>query len=114
MSSKSQFNTLKYYFKWSHLNSNRFTVYEQASHIRGPQNLFTVSPPSSKDLLAILKNTLELERWTNRNQEFTQKTNRKQRGPQRNSVDISPINVGSQICFHLNRVGNGNDDISSE
>ncbi len=25
---------------------------------------------------------------------------RKQRGPQRNSVDISPVNVSSSICFH--------------
>jgi hypothetical protein len=33
---------------------------------------------------------------------------------QRNSVDIYLINVISPICFHLNRVGNGNDDISSE
>jgi hypothetical protein len=29
---------------------------------------------------------LEPEQWTNRNQEFTQLTNGKQRGPQRNSV----------------------------
>ncbi len=52
--------------------------------------------------------------WTKRNQEFTQRTNRKQRGPQRNSVDISPISDSSPIRFHLNRVENGNDDISSE
>jgi hypothetical protein len=25
-----------------------------------------------------------------------------------------PINVSSRICFYLNRVGNGNDGISSE
>jgi hypothetical protein len=31
-----------------------------------------------------------------------------------NSVEISPINDRSPICFHLNRLGNGNDDISSE
>ncbi len=50
--------------------------------------------------LAILKNTLELENWTNRNQEFTQWTNSQQRGPHRNSVDIlvSPVNVISLIC----------------
>jgi hypothetical protein len=29
----------------------------------------------------------------------------------RNSVEISSINVRSPICFHLNRLGNGNDDI---
>jgi hypothetical protein len=27
---------------------------------------------------------------------------------------ISPINVVSPICFHLYRIENGNDDISSE
>jgi hypothetical protein len=32
----------------------------------------------------------------------------------RNLVDVSPMNVISPICFHLNRVGNGNDDITSE
>jgi len=57
---------------------------------------------------------MELEKWINRNQEFTNITNRKQRGPQRNSLDISPINVCSPICFHLNRVENGNADISVE
>ncbi len=41
-------------------------------------------------------------------------TNRKQRGPQRNSGDISSINVSSSICFHLNCLGNGNDNISSK
>ncbi len=52
---------------------------------------------------------------TNRNQDSIQWTNMKQRGPQRNSVDKSPIiSVNSPIRFHLNRVGNGNDDISSE
>jgi hypothetical protein len=29
----------------------------------------------------------------------------KQLGPQRNLVDISPINVVSPICFHLNKMG---------
>jgi hypothetical protein len=47
---------------------------------------------------------MELEQWTNR----------KQRGPERNSEDISPVIFISPICFHLNRVGNGNDDILSE
>ncbi len=32
----------------------------------------------------------------------------------RNSVDASPINVSFPLCFHLNRVGNGKDYISSE
>ncbi len=39
---------------------------------------------------------------------------RKQQGPQRNSEDVSPINDLSPICFHLNCVGNGNDDIPSD
>jgi hypothetical protein len=29
-------------------------------------------------------------------------------------TSMGPINVSSPICFHLNRVGNGNDDISTE
>jgi hypothetical protein len=52
--------------------------------------------------------------WTNKNQEFSQYINGKQRGPQRNLVDVSPRNIISPICFHLNRVGNGNDNTSSE
>ncbi len=54
------------------------------------------------------------EEWTNRNQELSQLTNRKRRGPQRNLVYFSPITVSSLICFHLNRVGNGNDITSEE
>ncbi len=70
--------------------------------------------PRPLNLFEILKNILEFEEWTNRNQEFSQWTNRKRREPQRNLVDVSPINLISSICFHLNRVGNGNDDISSD
>jgi hypothetical protein len=33
-----------------------------------------------------------------------------ERGPRRNSLDVSPINDNSP-CFHL---GNGNEDISSD
>jgi hypothetical protein len=36
---------------------------------------------------------------------------RKQRGPQRNIVDISPINEISPICFHFSR---GSDDFPSK
>jgi hypothetical protein len=43
--------------------------------------------------LAILRNILELEEWTNWNQEFSQLTNRKRRGPQRNLTDTSLISV---------------------
>ncbi len=32
----------------------------------------------------------------------------------RKGVNISPILVFSPICFHFNRVGNGNDNISAE
>jgi hypothetical protein len=59
-----------------------------------------------------LKNLLELEELTNRNQEMSQRT-KKRRETQRNLVDVSPSNVISPICFHLNREGHGNDDISS-
>ena len=113
MSSKSQFNTPQYYFKkWPHLHCNRF-LWTNKPYSRAA-NKFYCSPRSSNGLLAILIKTLELEQWDNRNQEFSQWTNRKQRGSQRNSVVISPINVSSPICFHLNRMGNDNDNISSE
>ncbi len=49
-----------------------------------------------------------------RKQEFRRWTNRKRRGPRRNLEDVSPIIVSSPIFFHLNRVGNGNDNISSK
>jgi hypothetical protein len=48
------------------------------------------------------------------NQEFSQSTNRKRQGARRNLSDVSPIIVSSPMCFHLNRVGNGDDDISSD
>ncbi len=41
-------------------------------------------------------------------------TIRNQRGPQGNAIDMSPVNVIPPICFQRNRMGNGNDDISSE
>jgi hypothetical protein len=77
----------------------------------GPQTNFTVFPRSSNGLLAILKNTLELEQWTNRNQEFAQWTNRKQ---QKFSRYISHTWLFSLMFFDLKRVENGNDDISTE
>jgi hypothetical protein len=43
------------------------------------------------------------------NREFIQRTNRKQGEPPR-----TPINMISVICFHLNRMENGKEDISSE
>ncbi len=61
-------------------------------------------------LLAILKNILELEQWTNRKQEFTQRTDRKTRTA-KNSIGLW---YSCPICFYLNRVGKSNDDISSE
>jgi hypothetical protein len=36
------------------------------------------------------------------------------KGCGRNSVNISAMNMISQICFHLYHVENSNDDISSE
>ena len=98
MSLKWQFYRYSHKLFYNGLPTTPIDFFEQANHIRGPQTNFTVSLRSSNFLLAILKNTLELEQWTNRNQEFLQWTNRKERGPQRNPVDISPI------CFHLNRV----------
>jgi hypothetical protein len=50
---------------------------------------------------------LELKQWTNRNQEFSLWTIRKQWGLQRNLIDFTPLNFISLICFHLTRVGNG-------
>ncbi len=64
-------------------------------HVRWPRTNFIVSLRPLNSRLAILEITvycmLELEQWTNTNQEFRQWTNRKQRGPHRNSVDKSPI-----------------------
>jgi len=76
----------------------------------GRRKIFTFSPRPLNILLAILKSILELKKLANRNQEFIQWTNRKRRGPQRSLADVSPSNVISPICFHLNREGNGNDD----
>ncbi len=87
---------------------NKQTIFEGRSQIL----LFSAAFECS--LLAILKTILELAAWANRNQEFSQSTNRKLRGPQRNAVDVSPIIVIFPICFPLNRLELGNDDISSE
>ncbi len=113
MYSKSQFNTLQYYFKWSQLHSNRFQWISKPYSTAA--NKFTVSPWSSNGLFEILKKTLELEQWTIRNQEFH--TNpRKQRGPQRNSERYI-----SNKCKFYNMYSPkpsaweySNDDISSE
>jgi len=76
------------FLKWSHLHSNRF-LWTSKRYSRTGNKFYCFS----NCLLVNLKNILELEQWTNRNQEFRQWTNRKQRGPQKNSVDISPIHV---------------------
>ncbi len=58
----------------------------------GRKQIFTISQPrSSISIVEILKNMSKLEQWTNRNQVFRQLTNKKQRGPQRNLVDISDM-----------------------
>ncbi len=62
----------------------------------------------------MLENILKLEETINRIQEFSQWTNRKRRETQINLVDASPIIVIYPICFYLNRMGNADDDISSE
>jgi hypothetical protein len=46
--------------------------YEQAKHIQESQTKYTFSPRPLNSLLVILKNKLELEECTNRNQEFNQ------------------------------------------
>ncbi len=48
--------------------------YEQAGHIGGlaPRTNNTVSPLPTNSILAILKNMLELEQWTNWNKELRQ------------------------------------------
>ncbi len=112
--------------------------YEQAKHIRGPYiDNFTfctskiIGAPKKlknkprpliklgsliwqKNFKSISWHSPFKSRWTKSNQEFSHWINRKRRGPQRNLVDICPINVSPPICFHLNRVGNGKDDISSK
>ncbi len=101
--------------KWAHLQSNRFLWTSNPNSEDCRQILPFLRSPWIFGLLAILKNTLELEQWTNRNQNSIQWTNRKQRGAQRNSAGISPIiNASSPKCYHINPVGNGNVDISSE
>jgi hypothetical protein len=54
------------------LNYTPIDFYEQVKHIQGSQTKFTFSPRPLNSLLAILKNILELEEWTYRNQEFNQ------------------------------------------
>ncbi len=105
------FYTLQYYFKMA---STIHYFYEQAKHIRGLQTNVTFSPRPLNSLLAFMKNILELEEWTDRNEEFSKWTNIKQQGPHRNLVDVSRINVISPVCFHQNRMGNCNNKISSE
>jgi hypothetical protein len=45
---------------------------EQAKHIRGTWKNYIFSLQPLHSLLAVLKNILELEEWTNRNKEFSQ------------------------------------------
>ncbi len=59
------------------------------SHCNFPRGVW---PRSSNGLVVILKNTLELEQW-NQELAFAQWTNRKQRGPQRNSLVRSFSNI---------------------
>jgi hypothetical protein len=104
------------YFKTG-LNYTPADFNEQAKHIRGPRINFTDSPRPSNSRSAILRNygTMGARRRTNRSEEFSRCTNILIiKGPQRNFVDISPINVISPICFHLSRIGNINDNVSSQ
>ncbi len=72
--------------------------YVQAIHIQGSWKNLIVTWPSNIGL-ANLKTIWQLEQWANMNQEFRQWTIRWRRGPHRNSVDISSINVISPILF---------------
>ena len=110
---KIKFNTLQYYYTMASTCSNRF-LWRSKTLVLRPQTNLTFFPWLLNSLIEIFINILDLENRTNRNQEFSQWISRKGRGPQRNLVDVSPTNVISPICFHLNRMGNGNDDISSE
>jgi hypothetical protein len=106
--------------KWSHIHSNRFLCMNKKAIFEGRDQILLFLRLLNSHL-AILKNILELEQWTIRNQEFRQWTKRKQRGPQRNSRDISPmyckfnryisnskLYVIPPICFLPLR--NGNDE----
>ncbi len=87
MSSKSQF-TLQYYFKLVSPTLQYIRFLWTNKPYSNAANKFSVSPRSLMLFLAILKNTLKLEQWSNRILAFTQWSNRKQRGPQRISGDI--------------------------
>ncbi len=62
MSSKSHFFSLHYYFKMVSLTYTAGDFYEQASHVRGSQTNFTVSPRSSNDLQSIFSVCFHLNR----------------------------------------------------
>ncbi len=65
---------------------------------------FTTTPA------ALWEQSLLTVELTNRKQEFCQWANWKQWEPQRNFVDIFPINTIYLICFRPIRVENGTDD----
>jgi hypothetical protein len=96
-------------FKIAQLHSNRFLLTRK--RYSRVADKFSCTQHSLNSLLTILKTILELEEWTNWNQEFSHWANRKRQGPQINLVDVSPNNVISPIYFHLNREKTGNDDI---
>jgi hypothetical protein len=49
--------------------------------------------------------TVAIEGYFQIERVVSQKEKRKQRGPQRNSTDIFPINVSSPKCFHRKCAG---------
>jgi hypothetical protein len=69
ISSKSHLTLSSNILKWPQLYSNRFL--EQAKHIRGSWKNYIFSLQPLHSLLAVLKNILELEDGTNKNQEFS-------------------------------------------
>jgi hypothetical protein len=72
--------------------------YEQAKHIRGSGQILLFLCHPQESFINFGKHIGAKGVYSS--------ANRKQRGPQRNFVDIYPINVISPICFHLKNVGN--------
>ncbi len=64
---------------------------------RGEMSTFICIPPKGF-YHARLTTVLELEQWTNRNQELIQRTNKKQGGPPSN-LHPTPINIISPIQY---------------
>ncbi len=112
ISSKSHLKLSNNIIKWPQLTPIYF--YEQANHIRWPWTNFTLSPRALNSLLTFsnFENHIGARRM---NQQPCSEPIGSDKDRKKFSRCLStPINNISIMCFHLNRVGNGNDDISSE